>query len=83
MAVPTLEIFNIRKEKAANIIKDSIKIYEFLGMKTNAEKATKAYEKIKHDEIDMQPLIDSECSDEAIDFINKCLKKKYSEITNV
>ena len=37
------------------------------------------YEKIKNNEIDMQPLIDSECSEEAKDFIQKCLKKKYSE----
>ena len=37
------------------------------------------YKKIKHDEIDMQPLIDSECSEEAKDFIVKCLKKKYTE----
>jgi calcium-dependent protein kinase len=37
------------------------------------------YEKIKNNEIDMEPLIESECSEEAKDFIVKCLKKKYTE----
>ena len=72
MAVPTLEIFNIRKEKAANIIKDSIKIYEFLGMKTNAEKATKAYEKIKHD--DFKTIVLGEFKRGKSTFINALLE---------
>ena len=45
----------------------------------DAKEGEKLYEKIKHNEIDMEPLIESECSDEAIDFIKKCLKKKYQE----
>jgi calcium-dependent protein kinase len=44
-----------------------------------AEKSENLYEKIKKDEIDMQPLIDSQCSEEAKDFICKCLKKNYEE----
>ena len=72
MAVPTLELFNIRKEKAANIIKDSIKIYEFLGMKTNAEKATKAYEKIKHD--DFKTIVLGEFKRGKSSFINALLE---------
>jgi calcium-dependent protein kinase len=44
-----------------------------------AEKGENLYEKIKNDEIDMEPLIESQCSEEAKDFITKCLKKKYSE----
>ena len=37
------------------------------------------YEKIKNNEIDMEPLNESECSEEAKDFIVKCLKKNYQE----
>ena len=44
-----------------------------------AEKSENLYEKIKKDEIDMQPLIESNCSEEAKDFICKCLKKNYKE----
>ena len=40
-----------------------------------AEKGENLYKKIKNDEIDMNPLIESKCSEEAIDFIKKCLKK--------
>ena len=42
-----------------------------------AEKGENLYEKIKNDEIDMEPLIESQCSEEAKDFICKCLKKNY------
>ena len=41
-----------------------------------AEKSENLYKKIKNDDIDMKPLIDSQCSEEAKDFICKCLKKK-------
>ena len=44
-----------------------------------AEKNENIYEKIKNDEIDMQPLVDSQCSEEAKDFIIKCLKKNYEK----
>ena len=44
-----------------------------------AEQGENLYEKIKNTEIDMKPLIESECSEEAKDFIQKCLKKKYTE----
>ena len=44
-----------------------------------ANECDNLYEKIKNDEIDMEPLEESECSDEAKDFIVKCLKKNYSE----
>jgi len=44
-----------------------------------AKEGENLYEKIKNNEVDMQPLIDSECSEEAKDFITKCLKKKYTE----
>jgi len=45
----------------------------------NAEKGENLYHKIKNDEIDMKPLIESQCSEEAKDFICKCLKKNYNE----
>ena len=45
----------------------------------NAEKGKNLYHKIKNDEIDMKPLIESQCSEEAKDFICKCLKKNYNE----
>jgi calcium-dependent protein kinase len=45
----------------------------------DAKDGESLFEKIKNDTLDMQPLIDSECSEEAKDFITKCLKKKYSE----
>ena len=45
----------------------------------DAKDGENLYEKIKKDEVDMQPLIDSECSEEAKDFITKCLKKNASE----
>ena len=45
----------------------------------NAEKGENLYKKIKNEEIDMQPLIESQCSEEAKDFICKCLKKNYLE----
>jgi calcium-dependent protein kinase len=56
-------------------------VYQMLTGKYafNAEKGENLYEKIKHDEIDMQPLIESNCSEEAKDFICKCLKKNYLE----
>ena len=44
-----------------------------------AKHGEKLYDKIKNSEIDMKPLIDSECSEEARDFIQKCLKKNYNE----
>jgi len=44
-----------------------------------AKEGENLYEKIKNNEIDMEPLIESECSEEAKDFIVKCLKKKYQE----
>lgn len=40
-----------------------------------AKKDENLYDKIKNDEIDMEPLDESECSEEAKDFIKKCLKK--------
>ena len=48
--------------------------YPFQG-----EKGEKLFKKIENDEIDMKPLIESQCSQEAIDFIQKCLKKNYLE----
>ena len=45
----------------------------------HAEKNENIYEKIKNDEIDMQPLVESQCSEEAKDFIIKCLKKNYEK----
>ena len=44
-----------------------------------AKKDENLYDKIKNDEIDMEPLDESECSEEAKDFIKKCLKKNYQE----
>ena len=56
-------------------------VYQMLTGKYAFEAKTgeNLYDKIKHNEIDMQPLIDSECSEEAKDFIKKCLKKRYTE----
>ena len=45
----------------------------------DAKKDENLYDKIKNDEIDMEPLDESECSEEAKDFIKKCLKKNYQE----
>ena len=45
----------------------------------DAKKDENLYDKIKNDEIDMEPLDESECSEEAKDFIKKCLKKSYQE----
>jgi serine/threonine protein kinase len=45
----------------------------------DAQKGENLYDKIKNNEIDMKPLNESECSEEAKDFIKKCLKKKVSE----
>ena len=45
----------------------------------DAKEGENLYNKIKHNEIDMEPLIESECSEEAKDFIVRCLKKKYQE----
>ena len=47
-----------------------------------AEKGEDLYKKIKNDEIDMKPLIESKCTQEAIDFIQKCLKKNHLERMN-
>ena len=47
----------------------------FSGKYAFEAKPGKFYEKIKNNENDMQPLIDSECSEKAKDFIQKCLKK--------
>ena len=44
-----------------------------------AKEGENLYEKIKNNEIDMEPLNESECSEEAKDFIVKCLKKNYQE----
>ena len=44
-----------------------------------AEKTENLYKKIKTEEIDIKPLIESQCSEEAKDFISKCLKKDYNE----
>ena len=44
-----------------------------------AKNGENLYEKIKNNEIDMEPLNESECSEEAKDFIVKCLKKNYQE----
>ena len=45
----------------------------------DAKEGENLYEKIKNNEIDMEPLEESECSEEAKDFIVKCLKKNYTE----
>jgi calcium-dependent protein kinase len=45
----------------------------------DAKKDENLYDKIKNNEIDMKPLDESECSEEAKDFIQKCLKKRYQE----
>ena len=45
----------------------------------DAQKGENLYDKIKNNEIDMKPLNESDCSEEAKDFIKKCLKKKVSE----
>jgi calcium-dependent protein kinase len=37
------------------------------------------FHKIKHKDFDMQPLNDSDCSEEAKDFISKCLIKDYNQ----
>ena len=47
-----------------------------------ADKGEDLYKKIKTEEIDMNPLIESKCSQEAIDFIQKCLKKNHLERMN-
>ena len=45
----------------------------------DAKNGENLYDKIKNNEIDMEPLDESECSEEAKDFIKKCLKKNYQE----
>ena len=45
----------------------------------DAKNGENLYDKIKNNEIDMEPLDESECSEEAKDFIQKCLKKRYQE----
>ena len=44
-----------------------------------AEKGEDLYNKIKNEEFDMKPLNESKCSEEAKDFICKCLKKDFNE----
>ena len=71
MAVSTLEIFNIRKEKVKNLISESIKIYETLGMKTNAEKAEKSLKKVQND--DFKAIVIGEFKRGKSTFINALL----------
>ena len=74
MSAPTLEIFNIRKDKVKNLLSESIKIYETLGMKTNAEKAAKSLEKLQKD--DFKTLVIGEFKRGKSTFINALLGNK-------
>lgn len=74
MAASNLEIFNARKEKVKNLISESIKIYETLGMKTNAEKAEKSLKKIQND--DFKTLVIGEFKRGKSTFINALLGNK-------
>lgn len=71
MATSNLEIFNTRKEKVQNLISESIKIYETLGMKTNAEKAEKSLEKVQKD--DFKAIVIGEFKRGKSTFINALL----------
>lgn len=71
MAASNLEIFNIRKDKVKNLISESIKIYETLGMKTNAEKAEKSLEKVQKD--DFKAIVIGEFKRGKSTFINALL----------
>ena len=71
MATSNLEIFNTRKEKVQNLISESIKIYETLGMKTNAEKAGKSLEKVQKD--DFKAIVIGEFKRGKSTFINALL----------
>ena len=71
MATSNLEIFNTRKEKVQNLISESIKIYETLGMKTNAEKAGKSLEKVQKE--DFKAIVIGEFKRGKSTFINALL----------
>ena len=71
MATSNLEIFNIRKDKVKNLISESIKIYETLGMKTNAEKSGKSLEKVQKD--DFKAIVIGEFKRGKSTFINALL----------
>ena len=71
MAASNLEIFNTRKEKVQNLISESIKIYETLGMKTNAEKAEKSLAKVQKD--DFKAIVIGEFKRGKSTFINALL----------